>query len=123
LPSFYFSREITDLQDILSPNGKVTVYKNGAVVSSKKITFNCKNPKIYEYVNGKFEKKIYKKEGEKTPVFKYKVVNGVGDSFVLKCDRGWYVFKPFRIVKVKNEDKAKSVFLNSEYFPKIGSYY
>ncbi|AZV45731.1 hypothetical protein C3L23_00085 [Nautilia sp. PV-1] len=123
LPSFYFSSDITDLQSRLSPNGEITVYKNGTVVSSKKVIFNCENPEVYEFINGSFEKKIYQKENEKTPVFKYRVENGAGESFILKCKNVWYVFKPFRILKFKNENEAENTFLNSKYFPKIGSYY
>ena len=123
LPSFYFSSDITNLLQTLSPSGEITVYKNGSVISSKKATFKCKNPEVYEFIDGKFEKKIFEKENEKTPVFKYKVTNGIGESFILKCQNGWYVFKPFSIKKANNLQEAEDVFLNKKYFPKIGSYY
>ncbi|GAB6075066.1 prepilin-type N-terminal cleavage/methylation domain-containing protein [Nautilia lithotrophica] len=123
LPSFYLTSKISDLLDELSPNGEIVVYKNDDIVSNKKVVFDCNNPEVFEFINGEFEKKLYEKEDEKTPVFKYKVVNGVGDSFILKCQNGWYVFKPFSIKKAKTEKEAEEMFLNKKYFPKIGSYY
>jgi len=122
-PSFYLTSKITDLLDELSPNGKIIVYKNGNMQSDKKVVFDCNNPEVFEFINGEFEKKLYEKEDEKTPVFKYKVKNGIGDSFILKCQSGWYVFKPFSIKKINTKEEAEDLFLNKKYFPKIGSYY
>jgi len=123
LPSFYFSSDTGGILDALKPNGEITVYKNGDVVSDKKVVFKCEKPEVFVFENGNFEKKTYEKENEKQPVFKYRVENGIGESLILHCSGKWYVFKPFSVKGFDSFEEASSVFLNKEYFPKMGSYY
>jgi prepilin-type N-terminal cleavage/methylation domain-containing protein len=123
LPSFYFSADIADMLSKLSPNGEITVYKDGKISSNKKVDFNCKNIEVYLFKNGEFQKAVYDKENEKEVLFKYSVHNGIGESLILNCDNKWYVFKPFKIIKADSFKEAKDKFLNKKYFPKEGSYY
>jgi hypothetical protein len=121
LPSFSFPKSISvaGLRDALYPDGEMKVLINGKIISDKKVEFNCKNPEVFEYVNGQFEKKEY----DKDIIFKYTVKNGIGDSFILKCENGYYVFKPFDIKKTDSFAKAEILFTNNEYKLEEGNYY
>ena len=41
--------------------------------------------------------------------------NGIGESFILKANGKYYVFKPFIIEKTNSLEKAKDLFLLSQY--------
>jgi len=118
LPSFSSSSSLSDLLDLLKPDGSITVYKNGEI-TGKKVDFKCDSPVTYVYKNGKFEVKEY---GEGV-LFEYNVKNGKGDSFILECGGGYYVFKPFFIKKTDSFEKAKELFTYEKYKPEEGSFY
>ena len=94
LPSYSNNKpKITQLRDFLSPDGNTTL-------------------RCIKYIyNGNFIK------SNNTD---YYVKNGIGDSFILKCDDEYYVFKPFKITKYHSFQEAKNNFLNTKYLPKKG---
>ncbi|WP_456480668.1 pilus assembly FimT family protein [Nautilia sp.] len=108
---------VTDLRKELYPDGFITVYKNGRIKSDKKTVFRCLNPFVYEYKDGRFEKKTF--EDEK--IFEYRVVNGIGESFILSCKDGYYVFKPFSVTRAESLKKAQELFLCKGYEPSDGN--
>lgn len=107
-----------NLYEALYPEGNITVYKN-RIVSSKKVKFNCKDINVYVYAGGNFEKKVYPNK----ILFEYFVKNGIGESLILKCDKKFYVFKPFGMSETESLKKAEEIFTNKKYKPKIGSFY
>jgi prepilin-type N-terminal cleavage/methylation domain-containing protein len=112
-------KSITDLRNILYPEGKITVYSDGKIQGDKKINFDCTAPEVLIFENGEFKKKMF----NKNIIFEYKVKNGIGDSFILKCEKGYYVFKPFNIKKTDTLNEAEELFTNSKYKLKEGNYY
>jgi hypothetical protein len=121
-PPFTSSKSITDLRDILYPNGVFYKFEDSEIIekNDKNISSSLaiNNPTIYIYDGYEFVKKPMK-----LLQFKYRVKNGIGDSFILKCDEGVYVFKPFSITKVKDLYQAENLFLLKNYMPKEGEYY
>ena len=75
--------EIKDLYLNLYPNGSFNLNK-----------FNCKR---FNYYDNELQK-------EDNPI--YRVKNGIGDSFLLVCNRKIYLFRPFDIKVFKNKQNA-----------------
>jgi hypothetical protein len=48
-------------------------------------------------------------------VFEYERKRGIGDSFILRCDEKFYVFKPFDIKRVSGFVEAKREFLDKRF--------
>ncbi|ACM92088.1 hypothetical protein NAMH_0015 [Nautilia profundicola AmH] len=107
---------MTSLRDMLKPNGYIILYKNGDIISNKKIRFYCKTPVVYQFLNDNF----FKKKFDENIIFEYKVVNGIGESFILQCNKMFYVFKPFYIKKFSSFESAKEDFTNVRYKPSNG---
>ncbi len=115
-------KKIENLRDILYPNGQVII-TDKKIISSKKIDIKITNPKIFIFKDNMLIQKNLGEVNNSKILFKYQVKNGIGDSFILKCDEGIYIFKPFYIKKVLSLNEAKNKFLNIKYQPKYGSYY
>ena len=95
---FSFSKEkkIEDLYSLLYPNGKYYI-KSGFF----SLPVYIHNPKVYYYYNNTLKRKYFINNQ-----FEYKVKNGVGESFLLVCDEGIYLFKPFKILKFSTVSDA-----------------
>jgi len=121
LPSLTSSTvKIEDLREYLYPNGEFYLFNDGEeVVKDKNVTLNIKffAPEVYKY-NGEFKRSDFGYLNDKKIVFKYSVKNGIGDSFILKNEDVYYVFKPFYIKKFNNFEEAKEAFLLNKYIPK-----
>ena len=93
LPKYHSDNSLENIREKLYPNGEVIL--------------SCLDGEIF-YIFDNFEPHQIDK-------IKYSVHKGVGDSFILYCNNNYYVFKPFKITKVSNFNKAKQLFLNKEY--------
>ena len=108
---------IEHLREYLYPNGEFYLFDDGsnlAILKDKNITninINLNAPEVLIYKNGYFEKKEFEDLNDKQVVFSYKVQNGIGESFILKANDKYYVFKPFIIKKTNSFEKAKNLFL------------
>jgi prepilin-type N-terminal cleavage/methylation domain-containing protein len=128
-PKITASKKITDLRKLLYPEGVYYLFKNG----NSLLVHNDKNttdvnipvnfPQVYVYKNGQFVIKDLGYKDNNKIVFEYRMKNGIGNSFILETDNGFYVFKPFAIIKTDNFDEAKNIYLNSRYFPEEGDIY
>jgi prepilin-type N-terminal cleavage/methylation domain-containing protein len=127
LPSFATSAvKIEELREYLYPNGEFYLLEDGEeIVKDKNLTLNIKffAPEIYKYDGKEFKKVDFGYLKDKRIIFKYKVKNGIGDSFILKNGDTYYVFKPFYIKKVDSFERAKEDFLLIRYMPKEGEFY
>lgn len=151
LPSFSSpTLSIENLRDILYPNGEFYLFDNGKelvlinekwkmkngkfkeiknnkdleeALNKSKINISFFAPIVYVYNGEEFKRKEFNDFFDKKIVFKYKVKNGVGDSFILKNGDDYYIFKPFFIKKVNSFEKAKEEFLLTKYMPRVGEYY
>jgi len=113
LPKNIISTKITPdkLRDILSPNGVFyLIDKNESILLT--------NPIVYDKDLNIITFKKYK---NKDVLFKYEVRDNIGDSYILKCDEGIYIFKPFYIKEVNSLQEAQKIL--NQYLPKEGSYY
>ena len=124
LPSFSNSKsiKIEDLRDVLYPNGKLIITSN-KIISTKKINIKITNPEVFVFRDNILLRKNFKDLNNSKILFEYNVKNGIGDSFILKCNEGIYVFKPFKIIKVFSFSEAKNRYLNISYQPREGSFY
>lgn len=124
LPSFSNSKniKIEDLRDVLYPNGKLIITSN-KIISTKKINIKITNPEVFVFRDNILLRKNFKDLNNSKILFEYNVKNGIGDSFILKCNEGIYVFKPFKIIKVFSFSEAKNRYLNMSYQPREGSFY
>ncbi len=124
LPSFSNSKsiKIEDLRDVLYPNGKLIITSN-KIISTKKINIKITNPEVFVFRDNILLRKNFKDLNNSKILFEYNVKNGIGDSFILKCNEGIYVFKPFKIIKVFSFSEAKNRYLNMSYQPREGSLY
>ncbi len=119
----------SNLREFLYPNGKIYIFEDGSnlvVLKDKNITnINIKInlPEVFAYKNDNFEKKIFNDINDKRVVFRYEEKNGIGESFILKTDSGYYIFKPFEIKKVSDFEIAKDIFLLTKYKYKEGEVY
>jgi prepilin-type N-terminal cleavage/methylation domain-containing protein len=110
-----------NLREFLYPSGEFYLFDDGsnlAVLKDKNITnvnINLNTPEVLIYKNGYVEKKEFEDLNDKQVVFNYKVKNGIGESFILKANDKYYVFKPFIIEKTNSLEKAKDLFLLSQY--------
>ena len=129
LPSFSSSKKVTilNLRDLLYPNGEFYLFNDGSglLIKDKNQTLNLKFslPEVFVYNGEFFEKKEFGYLKNRKIVFKYTVKNGIGDSFILKNNNEFYVFKPFFIKKFFSFEEAKNFFLLKNYQPKEGEYY
>jgi prepilin-type N-terminal cleavage/methylation domain-containing protein len=151
LPSFSSPKiTIENLREILYPNGEFYLFKNGKeiilvdgklktkdgklknlsdkedleeAIKKSKLNINFIAPIVFKYDGEEFKKEDFGYLFDEKVIFKYSVKNGIGDSFILKNDNNYYVFKPFYIKKVNSFDKAKEEFLLNKYAPKVGEYY
>ncbi len=123
LPTFKENKiiKIEELRDYFYPNGTLIITPD-KIISSKKIDIKITNPKVFIY-NGEFKEKIFSDYNNSKVIFKYTQKNGINESFILKCNEGIYVFKPFYIKKVSSFNEAKKEFLLTAYQPKEGAYY
>ncbi len=124
LPSFSNSKsiKIEDLRDVLYPNGKLIITSD-KIISTKKINIKITNPEVFVFRDNILLRKNFKDLNNSKILFEYNVKNGIGDSFILKCNEGIYVFKPFKIIKVFSFSEAKNRYLNMSYQPREGSFY
>jgi len=128
LPSIAASKpKIEDLRNYLYPNGVFYLLDDGEEIATKEknTTLNIKffAPEVYKYNGEEFKKVEFGRLNNKKIIFKYEVKNGIGDSFILKNEDAYYVFKPFFIKKYSSFEEAKKAFLLTEYMPKEGDYY
>jgi len=111
---------ITDLREFIKDgefiikNNKEFIYKG---LKQKEVFIPIHNPEVYVFKNTRLIKKEYKDDIQ----FRYKVKNGIGESFILKCKEGVFLFKPLFIKKVASLSEAKREFMI--YQPIRGNYY
>lgn len=117
------------LRDVLYPKGTLYIFRDGGVLLEKEdenktgLNVNINFPKVYVYENGDFMQKNFAEYDNKSVVFKYGVNNGIGDSFILYSNGFYYVFKPFKIIKTDDFEKAKDIYLGKNFFPSEGEIY
>jgi len=108
-----------DLREYLYPEGKIYIFEDGSFIvknkNIKNINLKLENPEVFEYKNGNLEKKYFNDFNNKKVVFKFEVKNGINESFILKTDKAYYVFKPFEIKQVNSLEEAKNYFLLTNY--------
>ena len=120
-PTSFSTLTPKNLREYLYPNGEFYLFDDGsnlAILKDKNVTnvnINLNTPEVLIYKNGHFEKKEFENLNDKQVVFKYKVQNGIGESFILKANDKYYVFKPFFIKKTNSLEKAKTLFLLNKY--------
>jgi len=124
LPSFSNPKlTILDLRELAYLNKTFYLFDDGKnlLVGEKNQSLNISitAPIVYVYKNQRFEKEEFKKFNNKNVIFKYEESRGIGESFILVCDEGVYLFKPLWIKKVKNFDIAKEEYLLSSYLKDI----
>lgn len=118
LPSIHHSNpqiKITNLRNYIHNS---TLYIFDDYSNNKKLNLDIDNIKVYDF---NLQKKLFSKYKDKNIIFKYEVKNGIGDSFILECNKGIFVFKPLHIYKVNSLNEAKH-FLD-KYRPIKGSFY
>jgi len=119
--------KIEDLRNYLYPNGVFYLLSDGEEIVNKEknTTLNIKffAPEIYIYDGKEFKKVKFGYLNNKRIIFKYSVKNGIGDSFILKNENIYYVFKPFFIKKYFSFEDAKEAFLLTRYMPREGDFY
>jgi len=124
LPSFSNPKlKIIDLKELAHPNKTFYLFDDGSNLligeKNKSLNISITAPIVYIYKNQRFEKKEFKRFNNKNVIFKYKEKRGIGDSFILVCDEGVYLFKPLWIKKMKSFDMAKKEYLLSSYLKDI----
>ena len=129
LPTFSSAANETveNIRKSLSPYGVIYIVrdeKGSHLLSDANLSLNLQidEPEVYVYDNGIFIKKSFDRYKDKDVIFKYSVSKGIGDSFILKCREGIYLFKPLFIKRVKSFEEAKREYLLSAYQPKSGNY-
>jgi prepilin-type N-terminal cleavage/methylation domain-containing protein len=151
LPSFSSSKiTIENLREMLYPNGEFYLFDDGKEIvlingkwrkengkfkkikdkegleeslKKSKINIYFDTPLVYIYDGNEFKKKDFGYFFDKKIIFKYRLNDGIGDSFILKNGNIFYIFKPFYIKKTKSFEEAKEKFLLNKFQPKEGSYY
>jgi len=128
-PSSYSALTPDKLYDFLHPEGEIYMFENGrnlVVLEDKNLSdiqLNMNVPEVYVYKFDRFEKKMFNDFENKRVVFHYVEKKGVGESFILKTDKGYYVFKPFEIIKADSFEEAKNLFFLDSYRYKEGEVY
>ena len=102
------------LKDTFWPNGVFYLFREGN--KSIKLT----NPIVYDKNLNIIHFQKYK---NKEVLFRYKIKNGIQNSYILKCNEGIFVFKPLEIIKVNSLNQAKKILSYKDYLPIEGSYY
>ena len=119
--------KIEYLRNYLYPNGVFYLLDNGEEIVTKEqnttLNINFITPQVYRYNGKEFKRVEFGYLNNRKIIFKYKVKDGIGDSFILKNGETYYVFKPFFIKKYNTFEKAKNSFLLINYLPKKGNYY
>ena len=99
----------------------ITIYMlRDKIISTKKISLKLTNPIIYDKNLKEIEFKRYE---DKDVIFKYILKNGIQNSYILECNEGIFVFKPFETIKVSSLDEAQEILTYQEYAPQEGNYY
>jgi len=96
---FKTSKNITiqQLYSKLYPNGEIIITPH-----QNKYNIKITNPKVYQYYNNKLIEKKFLNQ----ILFKYQVKDGIGESFILECEEGVFLFKPFWILKFNSIEDA-----------------
>jgi len=120
IPSFSNKKySIEELKSLTYPNGTFYLFNDGSnlLIKDKNSTLNISInlPEVLEYKDGYFEKKEFKDFHNKKVVFRYSQKNGLEDFFILKCDKGVFVFKPLYIKKFENLDEATAFYFLKNY--------
>ena len=124
LPSFSNPQiKIENLKNLTYPNKIFYLFDDGnnLLIGDKNKSLNIviTAPTVYIYKDDKFIKKEFKRINNKNVIFKYYENNGLGNSFILVCDEGVYLFKPLNIKKVSSLNEAKKEYLLSNYLKAI----